>query len=221
MTPTIAPTQSNPFEAPRPGLASHDGPAAPALFARHAGPMALVAGGLVVVAQLLMLPFDPKDHIPTSQSPQFQVACAIYMAGFVALMFTLIGAHGRQAREAGRFGVAAVTVALVGTMMLGGDMWFEAFAIPWIADGPAAQQVFDTDPTVVLALGAITSYLSFAVGWAMFGIASFRARVFPRAISVALAIGGLIGFSALLAPFGIPLGIAVASLGAWMTWKSS
>lgn len=124
---------------------------------------------------------------------------------------------GGHARAAGRLGVIGVTVALIGTMMLGGDLWFESFAVPWLADGPAAQQVFDTDPTVVLGLGAIASYVSFAVGWALFGVASFRARVFPRSISIALVIGGLVGFSALLAPFGIPLGLAVGALGLWMT----
>lgn len=204
--------------ATTPNFVEHDAEALEPrpLFARQAGAAAIVAGGLIVTAQLMMLPFDPKDHIRTSQSPVFQTAGALYMGGFLALMIVLIGAHGWQARRAGRFGVVAVTVALLGTMMLGGDLWFESFAVPWLADGPAAKQVFDTDPTVVLGLGALTSYISFAVGWAMFGIASFRAAVFPRPISLGIAVSGLIGFSALLAPFGIPLGIAVAALGIWM-----
>ena len=32
-------------------------------FARLAGPMAVTAGDLITVAQLVMLPFDPKDHV--------------------------------------------------------------------------------------------------------------------------------------------------------------
>jgi hypothetical protein len=179
--------------------------------------MAIIAGSLIVTAQLMMLPFDPKDHIPTSQSPVFQAAGVTYLAGFVALMIALIGAQGRHASEAGRLGVAGVTVALIGTMMLGGDLWFESFAVPWLADGPDAREVFDTEPTVLLGLGAIASYLSFAIGWALFGIASFRAKIFPPPISIALVVSGLVGFNALLSPYGIPLGITVAALGLWMT----
>ena len=100
--------------------------------------------------------------------------------------------------------------------MLGGGLWFESFAVPWLADSPAAQQVFDSNPTVVLGLGALTSYLSFAVGWAMFGVATYRAAVFPRTISISVAVEGLIGYNALPSPFGMPLGIAIGALGLWM-----
>jgi hypothetical protein len=208
-------------ETPRPDrmVVDHraDGPTVEPrpLYSRHAGALALAAGVLVVVAQLVMLPFDPKDHIATSQSVVFQVGGVIYLAGFCTLLFALIGAHGWQAHKAGRFGVVALSTAVIGTMLLGGDLWFETFAIPWLADGPAPQ-VFDGEPSILLGLGAISSYLLFAIGWTLFGIASFRARVFPKAISVAIVVGGLIGFYALLSPYGVPLGVAIATLGVWM-----
>jgi hypothetical protein len=186
----------------------------PSPLTRLAGPMSLIAGVLIIVAQLMMLPFDPKDHVATSTDPVFQIAGGIYMAGFLALMLALVGAYGWGVHKAGRLGVIAFVTALVGTMMLGGDLWFETFAIPWIADqAPAA---LDTDPTMVLAIGAIASYLSFAIGWALFGIASLRARAFPKAISAAIVVSGLLGFQALLAPFGIPIALAITSLGVWM-----
>ena len=136
------------------------------------------------------------------------------MLGFVALMVALIGAYGWGVHKAGRLGVVAFMTALVGTMLLGGDLWFETFAVPWIADEAPAS--LDTDPTMVLAIGAIASYLSFAIGWALFGIAVIvparsRRRSAPRS-----SIGGLLGFSALVAPLGIPIGLAIASLGVWM-----
>ena len=183
-------------------------------YSRHAGPLALAAGALVVVAQLVMLPFDPKDHIATSQSVVFQVGGVIYLAGFCTLLFALLGAHGWQAHKAGTFGMVALSTAVIGTMLLGGDLWFETFAIPWLADG--TPQAFDSDPSILLGLGAIASYLLFAIGWALFGIASFRARVFPKAISAAIVVGGVVGFNALLSPYAVPLGVAVASLGVWM-----
>jgi len=168
----------------------------------------------MVVAQLVMWPFDPKDHVATSTDPAFQAGGVAYLVGFILLIFALITSHAWQADKAGTFGLIATGTAIVGTMLLGGDLWFETFAVPWLAD--QAPGALSTEPTVLLALGAISSYLLFAVGWALFGVASLRARVFPPALSVAIVVGGVVGFSALLAPFGIPLGLALASLGVWM-----
>lgn len=186
----------------------------PSPLTRLAAPMSLIAGIFIVVAQLMMLPFDPKDHVATSTDPVFQLAGGVYIVGFLALMLALIGAYGWGVHKAGRLGVIAFVTAIVGTMLLGGDLWFETFAIPWLAD--EAPTSLDTDPTTVLAIGAFASYVSFAVGWALFGIASLRSGAFPKSISVAIVVSGIIGFQALLAPFAIPIGLAIASLGVWM-----
>ena len=185
-------------------------------LSRHAGPLALAAGVLIVVAQLLWLPFDPDDHVATTTDPVFQTGNVIYLVGFCVLMLALIGAYGWGLHKApGRLGVIAFVTAIVGTMLLGGDLWFETFAISWIADD-APDLLEADDPSTLLAIGAISSYLSFAVGWLLFGIANYRARVFPTAICVAIAIGGVIGFRALLSPTAIPLALAVAWMGVWM-----
>jgi hypothetical protein len=67
-----------------------------------------------------------------------------------------------------------------------------------------------------MGLGAISTYALFAAGWTLFGIASVRARVFPLPISIAIILGGLAGFRALLAPWGILLGVALLMLGLWI-----
>ena len=110
--------------------------------------------------------------------------------------------------------MTAIVTAIVGTMLLGGDLWFETFAVPWLAD--EAPGALDADPTTLLAIGAVSSYLLFALGWVLFGVASYRARVFPTANCIAIVAGGVLGFNALLSPFGIPLGLAVGWLGVWM-----
>jgi len=184
-------------------------------FARHAGPLAVAAGILITLAQFVMLPYDPKDHVRTSQSVGFQIGGAIFMAGFVALLLAAIGAYERQNHKPGRLATVSAFAVVIGTMMLGGDLWFETFAIPWIADSPNAGVVFDSDPTVMLGLGALSSYILFAIGWALFGFVSLRARVLPKTISVALIIGGVIGFQSLLSPFAIPLALAVTAMGIW------
>ena len=103
--------------------------------------------------------------------------------------------------------------ALIGTTFLAGDLWFEAFAVPWLGDvAPAAFHLAGG----TLVIGAFTGYVLFAVGWVLFGLASLRARVFPRPISIAIVIGGVIGFQAALPPFAIPLALAIGALGIWM-----
>jgi hypothetical protein len=186
----------------------------PAPLTRIAGPTALAAGVLLVVAELVMWPFDLKAHVATTTDPVFQIAGAVYFVGFSLLLVTAVAAYDWQARSARRFGVVALVAALVGTMALGGDLWFESFAVPWIAD--RVPQAFDTTPTVVLGLGAISSYFAFALGWVLFGLASLRARVFPVAICCAIVLGGAVAWRALLPPWGAPLGLAIAWLGVWM-----
>jgi hypothetical protein len=181
---------------------------------RIAGPTALAAGVLMVAAEVVMWPFDPDQHVATTTDPVFQIGGVVYFVAFCLLVVALTAAYEWQARSAGRFGVVGLVAALVGTLAMAGDLWFETFAVPWLAD--EVPTAFDATPTLLLALGANFSYLSFALGWALFGLASLRAGVFPRGICYALVVGGLLGYAALVAPFGAFLGLAVAALGTWM-----
>ena len=126
---------------------------------RLAGSLALTTGVLMVIAQLVMWPFDTDDHVATTQNVVFQLAGVLYFISFCLLLLSAITSYRWEAREAGRLGVVGVTVALIGTMALGGDLWFETFAVPWLAD--TVPMAFDTQPTALLAIGAISSYLLF------------------------------------------------------------
>ena len=196
-------------------LAPSADPTSAPLFARGAGPLAIAAGALLLIGQAIWWPFDQQGNVATSQNAIFNVGSVVNFAGFSVLMFALIGVHGCQASRAGRLGTFGFSAAIVGTMFLGGDLWFESFAVPWLAKGPLPE-VLSSDPSVLFALGAISSYALFAFGWVSFGIASLRARVFPVWISLFIVLGGIFGYQALLSPWGIPLGLAMATLGVWM-----
>ena len=185
------------------------------LFHAAAGWLAIAAGTLIVIGQAIWWPFDQQGNVATSQNNIFNVGSVLYLAGFCVLMFALIAVHGRQAYRAGRLGTFGFSAAILGTMMLGGDLWFESFAVPWLAEGPLPE-VLQSTPSMLFALGALSSYWLFAIGWVAFGVASLRARVFPVWISISIVLGGIAGYQALLAPWGIPLGLAIATLGVWL-----
>src|SRR5215204_3719247 len=159
--------------------------------------------------QAIWWPFDQQKNLATAQNDIFNVGSVIHFRGFCVLMFALIGVHGRQARRAGRPGTFGFAAAVLGTMFLGGGLCFESFAVPWLAEGPFPQ-VLSSNPSILFALGAISSYLLFAIGGVSFGVASLRARVFPGVDLVFIVIGGIVGYQALLSPCGIPLGVAIA-----------
>jgi hypothetical protein len=148
------------------------------LFYAAAGWLAIAAGTLLVIGQAIWWPFDQQGNVATSQNNIFNAGTVIYLAGFCVLMFALIGVHGRQAHRAGRLGTFGFSAAVLGTMLFGGDLWFESFAVPWLAEGPFPE-VLKSDPSMLFALGAIVSSWLFAIGWVAFGLVSLRARVFP------------------------------------------
>ena len=104
-------------------------------------------------------------------------------------------------------------MAALGTLLVAGDWWYEAFVAPQIV--AQAPEVLNTAPSGSILIGAAATFGLFALGWLLFGIASYRARVFPRGAAALMAVGGVTGILALSAPFQIPLALAVG----WMGWS--
>jgi hypothetical protein len=189
--------------------------APPPALHRNAGPIALAAGGFMAATDLALLALmDPQDRIAQMLDPVFRVVNAGYFLAFVGLAVALVAVHGATAERTGRFGLVAFLVALTGTMAQGGNMWFDGFAAPWLAD--VAPQVFTAERSVILQVGALSSYLLFALGWVLVGIALLRVRAVPVVVGLALVVGGVLGFQSGMPPYGVPIGLAVAALGGWL-----
>jgi len=183
---------------------------------RQAGPIAVIAGGLfAVIHAVQFFVADRSDLAAMVTDPLFMVVSAAYFFAFPLLLIALVALYWRQAGRAGLFGAIAFCTALVGTVALAGDMWFDAFAVPWLVQVAPAIVSADRSGSLLMT-GWLVSVVLFSLGWIMFGLASFRARIIPRALSIAVAIGGLIGFKAATAPWGVVLGLAVAAMGVWL-----
>lgn len=183
---------------------------------RHAGPIALGAGLLLAGLDLARLPIaGAEDRAAALLDPMLRTLNAAYFFAFCGLVIALIALHGRQDRQAGGLGTAAFCVAVVGTMTMAGDMWFDGFAAPWLAE--VTPQVFTTlRPTPILELGALLSYGLMALGWMFYGVATLRARVFPTLAALGMVVAGLIAFRSSFPPYGVPLGLVVAAVGGWV-----
>jgi len=103
-------------------------------------------------------------------------------------------------------------VAFSGTGLVAGFVWVDTFIAPELAK--SAPQLLEMGPPP----GRSLSLLVFGVGWALFGLATLWAGVYPRQAAMLLIIGAVISTVLNLAflpvPFGgLPFEAAVAWLG--------
>ena len=146
--------------------------------ARQAGLASLVAAGLIVVSQVsqLVLPLTmPESFWIATQSLRMGLA----LLAMFALLLALTGLYSRQVPEAGRLGLVGYLVAFLGTMLVAGNWWYEAFIGPALRE--QAPELLTTAPSGSIIIGAAITSLTFAAGWVIFGLASVRAGVFPAA----------------------------------------
>ena len=187
----------------------------------YGAPIAIVAGALMIITRPVIFfttPADIGDFKEYVLSPTHAVTSVVSILAFALLVIALVTLYDREARSAGAFGALAFGAAVVGTMFMTGDWWYEAFAVPRLTEvEPDAVENFVGGRLII---GGVTSFLLFGIGWIMYGVASIRARVIPRNISITILVGGFmsgvpIGFAYLSG--GVVLGLAFVWLGVWMS----
>jgi hypothetical protein len=178
---------------------------------RWAGLAAILAGVLLVVADLLNLAIGFDDDEPFSETATtgiYAFQSVVNLLAAVLLLIGLVGLYARQSEAAGLLGLAGFLVAFLGTALVTGLLWASLFIVPTLAvEVPAFLDQVEGPPP-----GFFLTFITFAVGWLLFGIATLLARVYPRIPTILVMIGAVIAVLPL--PFtGIVLAIAVAWLG--------
>ena len=188
-------------------------------LSRIAGPLAVVTGVLVVATRIptILLVLTGGDLTEYVLGPTHAITSVASIVAFGLLILALVAIYDREAQSAGWFGLIGFAAALMGTVFMAGDWWYEAFAVPRIAE--VAPEVISTFVGGRLLMGGLTSFVLLGIGWVLFGAASLRAHVFPTAISAAILVGGLlsgipIGLAYLSG--GVILGLAIGWLGVWL-----
>lgn len=116
--------------------------------------------------------------------------------GGILLILGFITLYAYQVEEAGKLGVVGFVGGIVGTLLLGGLTWFTIFAAPDLAEHVPEflGGVWTGETGSLLIIGTRVPILAQAVGWLIFGIATYRAGVFPRRAAIVLCIGALLLF---------------------------
>ena len=188
-------------------------------LSRIAGPLAVVTGALVVATRIptILLILGGGDLTEYVLGATHAITSVASIVAFGMLVLALVAIYDREAQSAGWFGLIGFAAALMGTVFMAGDWWYEAFAVPRIAE--VAPELIPTFVGGRLLMGGIASFVLLGIGWVLFGAASLRAHVFPTAISAAILVGGLlsgvpIGLAYLSG--GVILGLAIGWLGVWL-----
>jgi hypothetical protein len=183
----------------------------PQSITRWVGPVSLFAAAMIIVSQGLHLALGLAMGPQPADNVLHSVKYALALIATISLLFALTGLYLRQADAAGRLGLVGYVVAFVGTVLVAGDWWFESFVVPEIA--AVAPQVMTGAIGASMAVGAAATFVLFSLGWTIFGIATYRANVYPRPAAILLTIGGVVGILALSTPYQVPLALGIGWIG--------
>lgn len=173
--------------------------------------LAAVSGGvlflLAEVLSLLVVDFENFSAAATTGSYFF--TSLLFLLGGVLLLAGLVGLYAYQSEATGVLGLAAFLVAFLGTALAVGAFWTQLFVVPSAAlEAPAfvdAEQVAGP-----LDAGFTLTFALVAVGWALFGLSSLRARIYPRVAAIVLIVGAVITF--------LPLPLTTLALDVAVVW---
>ena len=193
---------------------------------RWGGVIGIAAAALIVTSQFLGLyAIDPRNLIGTVTTTPAGVFQITKLASVILLLVALVGLYARQAVESGVLGAISFVVAMIGTALVAGDFWYEGLVVPWLA--VAAPQVLVEAATgqvaafATVSLGSFITFTIFAVGWALFGLATAKAGVFPRVAGVVVAIGGAVAFLGGFPPYQIGLALGVGWMSGWLVVRGT
>ena len=184
---------------------------------RWSGLAAVVAGVLLLITDILALTRTTNTEMFTTGTYAF--GSLLLMIGVVLLPLGLVGLYARQSEAAGPLGLLGFLVAFAGTVLVAGFVWTGTFIAPALAT--SAPQFLNTGPPP----GHSLSFLIFAIGWLLFGVASLLARIYPPRAAILLIVGAVLAaLNIILVPFAfVVFNVAVAWLGfvLFIGWDAS
>jgi hypothetical protein len=175
------------------------------------GSAAIVGGALILISAILgSLAIGGEGISEQASTGAYTFVTLLYLLAVVLVRGGLVGLYARQSEEAGLLGVVGFLVAFLGTALLVGASWNQAFITPALAETVAGVVLLEQGLSGWANFGFTLTFLLASLGWLVFGVATLLARVYPRPAAVLLIIGALISF--------IPLSYTEVVLAAAIAW---
>ena len=105
-------------------------------FVRMGAWAAIVSGLALVISMLLhwlVVPYERLGQTEAYFTSSYTVASGLSLLSIVLLLWGLIGIYGPQSRAAGTFGLWTFVAVFLGTVLIAGNTWAEAFVYPTLA----------------------------------------------------------------------------------------
>ncbi len=200
-------------------------------LSRAAGAAAVAAGLLFTGVQINHPHLDAAALMTT----EVVVRNSLKMLMALLALAGITGMYLHQVRRTGALGLLGYLVLGAGYALIVGTSYATAFVLPEIATGNPGYVndviAATTGGTPAGDIGPLRTVLkiqdfAYLAGGLVFGIALFRARVFPRWAAALLAAGGVVTIALSLMPdafyrlLAFPNGIAMIALGVSL-WRTS
>src|SRR5215217_2641491 len=186
--------------------AKEQNPMNSANLARVGGGLAAILGGLLIMVAGIVGLFVDFDNVAVAATGSYILFAILSLLGAILVLGALVGLYARQAEQAGSLGL----LAFLGMALVVGASWTSTFTEPALAQ--VAPELLAQEPPGWLDFGFTLTYVLASLGWLLFGVATLRAGVYPRAAAILLIVGALISFVPLPLTEVI-LAIAIAWLG--------
>jgi hypothetical protein len=153
------------------------------------GYVAMIVGGLLLAAgSMLAMTIGTEPFSAKVLTTSFVLSSALRLLGAAGMIIGVTAVFVREASRAGSLGLIAYALVIVNLVMQAGTMWADLFVTGALA--AHAPQVLDgTAPDARLDMAFLTAWVMNTT-FVLLGIATLRARVFPRLVGWMLIVMG-------------------------------
>jgi hypothetical protein len=149
-----------------------------------AGAWAAIVGGAAVVISFLLewlvVPYEKLGVAGADLTASYHASSGLRLLSTVLFLWALLALYKRQSNAVGTFGLWSFVVAFFGTALLAGNVWAEVFAWPTLARVAPNVVTGQSAEAASLITGIGLSAPLFGIGIVLFGLATFKAGVYPR-----------------------------------------
>ena len=193
-------------------------------FKKVAGVFAILAGILYTVIQFI----HPPENLNSVNSSSWQIVACLSIAMSLFFLIGIIGIYMKQVEKVGWVGLIGFILFSLFWLISMSFSFIEAFVYPLIIDdapkfvegmlGLFGESKSSVNLGVFTVLAPIAGVL-YMLGSLLLGIATFRAKVFPRAAGILFSFAGVVTLATAIIPhpydriLALPMGVVFIWLG--------